>query len=247
MAFLEQLNLKERVMPYLAIVEADLGNLFKTRITYGWLIVGVFLQVIRVLSAPPIFGTSIIIVQGLSDFIFIWSMLIIGITASAVSSETGELADSIMSKSVKRYDYILAKFSSRVTYVMTIYGAITAVLVVIALRMMDNNHEVHELIVTILFVALALIMLTVIGVTLSTLVSNSVISIISLLILWYAMLFLFPILDLGFLAPGDLMIQLQDVIQGVWSGEEWKTSAVYSSIIIISIALSTVYFNMKDL
>ena len=247
MAFLEQLNLKERVMPFLAIVEADLGNLFKTRITYGWLIVGVFLQVIRVLSAPPIFGTSLIIVQGLSDFIFIWSMLIIGITASAVSSETGELADSIMSKSVKRYDYILAKFSSRVTYVMTIYGAITAVLVVIALRMMDNNHEVHELIVTILFVALALIMLTVIGVTLSTLVSNSVISIISLLILWYAMLFLFPILDLGFLAPSDLMIQLQDVIQGVWSGEEWKTSAVYSSIIIISIALSTVYFNMKDL
>ncbi len=247
MAFLEQLNLKERVMPFLAIVEADLGNLFKTRITYGWLIVGVFLQVIRVLSAPPIFGTSLIIVQGLSDFIFIWSMLIIGITASAVSSETGELADSIMSKSVKRYDYILAKFSSRVTYVMTIYGAITVVLVVIALRMMDNNHEVHELIVTILFVALALIMLTVIGVTLSTLVSNSVISIISLLILWYAMLFLFPILDLGFLAPSDLMIQLQDVIQGVWSGEEWKTSAVYSSIIIISIALSAVYFNMKDL
>ncbi|MHA1930397.1 MAG: ABC transporter permease [Candidatus Thorarchaeota archaeon] len=247
MAFLEQLKISERVMPFLAIVEADLGTLFKTRITYGWLIVGIFLQVIRVLSAPPIVGSSTIIVQGLSDFIFIWSMLIIGITASAVSSETGELADSIMSKSVKRYDYILAKFSSRVIYVMTIYGAITAVLVGMALRMMDNNHEVHELMVTILFVALVLIMLTVIGVTLSTLVSNTVISIISLLILWYAMVFIFPILDLGFLAPGDLMIQLEDVLQGDWSGEEWKTSAVYSSITIISIVLSTVYFNMKDL
>ncbi|MCK4568368.1 MAG: hypothetical protein KAU48_13765, partial [Candidatus Thorarchaeota archaeon] len=247
MAFLEQLNLNERVMPFLAIVEADLVNLFKTRITYGWLIIGLFLQVIRVLSAPPIVGSSAIIVQGLSDFIFIWSMLIIGITASAVSSETGELADSIMSKSVKRYDYILAKFSSRVIYVMTIYGVITAALVGMALRMMDNNHEVHELMVTILFVALVLIMLTVIGVTLSTLVSNTVISIISLLILWYAMVFILPILDLGFLAPGDLMIQLEDVLQGVWSGEEWKTSAVYSSITIISIVLSTVYFNMKDL
>lgn len=247
MAFLEQLKINERVMPFLAIVEADLVNLFKTRITYGWLIVGLFLQVIRVLSAPPIVGSSAIIVQGLSDFIFIWSMLIIGITASAVSSETGELADSIMSKSVKRYDYILAKFSSRVMYVMTIYGVITAALVAMALRMMDNNHEVHELMVTILFVALVLIMLTVIGVTLSTLVSNTVISIISLLILWYAMVFILPILDLGFLAPGDLMIQLEDVLQGVWSGEEWKTSAVYSSITIISIVLSTVYFNMKDL
>ncbi len=247
MAFVEQLKINERVMPFLAIVEADLGNLFKTRLTYGWLIVGIFLQVIRVLSAPPILGSSTIIVQGLSDFIFIWSMLIIGITASAVSSETGELADSIMSKSVKRYDYILAKFSSRVIYVMTIYGAITAVLVGMALRMMDNNHEVAELVVAILFVALALIMLTVIGVTLSTLVSNTVISIISLLILWYSMVFLFPIIDLGFLAPSDLMIQLESVIQGVWSGEEWMTSTGYSIITILSIALATIYFSIKDL
>ena len=247
MALLEQSNHKERVMPFLAIVQADLGRLFKNRITYGWLIVGIFLQVIRVLSAPAITGTSIIIVQGLTDFIYIWSMLIIGISASAVSSETGELADSIMSKSVKRYDYIFAKFTSRVIYVMTIYLAITAVLVGIALRLMDNNHEVAGLVVTILFVALALIMQIVIGVTLSTLFSNTVISIILLLILWYSMLILFPIIDLGFLAPSDLMIQLENVIQGVWSGEEWKTSAGYTLITTVSIVLTTAYFSSKDL
>lgn len=243
----EQSNLKERVMPFLAIVQADLGSLFKNKITYGWLIVGIFLQVIRVLSAPANLGTSTIIVQGLTDFIYIWSILIIGISASAVSSETGELADSIMSKSIKRYDYIFAKFTSRVVYVMTIYLAITAVLVGIALRMLDNDHEVTGLVVTILFVALALIMQIVIGVTLSTLASNTVISIISLLILWFSMLFLFPIIDLGFLSPSVLMTQLGDVIQGVWSGEEWKTSAGYSIITTISISLTTVYFNRKDL
>lgn len=243
----EQSNLKERVMPFLAIVQADLGSLFKNKITYGWLIVGIFLQVIRVLSAPANLGTSTIIVQGLTDFIYIWSILIIGISASAVSSETGELADSIMSKSIKRYDYIFAKFTSRVVYVMTIYLAITAVLVGIALRMLDNDHEVTGLVVTILFVALALIMQIVIGVTLSTLASNTVISIISLLILWFSMLFLFPIIDLGFLSPSVLMTQLGDVIQGVWSGEEWKTSAGYTIITTISISLTTVYFNRKDL
>ena len=130
---------------------------------------------------------------------------------------------------------------------MTIYLAITAVLVGIALRLMDNNHEVAGLVVTILFVALALIMQIVIGVTFSTLFSNTVISIISLLILWYSMLILFPIIDLGFLAPSDLMIQLENVIQGVWSGEEWKTSAGYTFITTVSIVLTTAYFSSKDI
>ena len=41
---------------------------------------------------------------------------------------SGEFADSIMSKSVTRFDYLLAKFSSRIIYVLTVFGAISAVL-----------------------------------------------------------------------------------------------------------------------
>ncbi|MCK4484445.1 MAG: hypothetical protein KAU89_06450, partial [Candidatus Thorarchaeota archaeon] len=154
MAFSEQYRYIELPMPFLAIVQVDLQNLFRSRITYGWLIVGVFLQVIRVLSAPWVIGTSIIVVQGLGDFIFIWSMLIIGITASAVSSETGEIADSIMSKSVTRHDYIMAKFTSRIMYVMTIYSLISAVLVGASMRMMENDYDMNGLVAALLLVAL---------------------------------------------------------------------------------------------
>jgi hypothetical protein len=234
-------------MPFLAIVQVDLQNLFRSRITYGWLVVGVFLQVIRVLSVPSAVGTSLIVVQGLGDFIFIWSMLIIGITASAVSSETGELADSIMSKSVKRHDYIMAKFTSRIAYVMTIYLLISGVLVGASMRMMDNDYDTNGLIAALLLVALVLIMLTILGVTLSMVTSNTMISIVALLVLWYSMTIFLPLLDLEFMSPSSMMNELPDIIQGVWNGEEWKIAASFGGVSIIAIGLSVLYFSIKDL
>jgi hypothetical protein len=234
-------------MPYLTIVQADLASLFKSRLTYGWLIGGLFLEVITVLTASVFTPTSAVISQGLSFFIYVWSMLMIAVTASTVSSESGELADSIMSKSVKRHDYILAKFSSRITYVLTIYSAITAVLVIGAVRLAEEDYEISGLIISILLIGLALVMLTTLGVTLSTFISNSVVAIISLLIIWYAMTFFFPILDLELLSPGNLLIVLPDIIQGTWTNDDWITVTSFVLVSFASTAFSTIYFSTSDL
>ena len=127
-----QFEFRKRLSPFLAIMEADLGSLFRSKLTYGWLIAALFLEVIRVLGSRSQGKTSGVIGAGLSDFVLIWSVIIIGLTASAVSSEAGEFADSIMSKSVTRFDYLLAKFSSRIVYVLSVFGAITFVLVAIS-------------------------------------------------------------------------------------------------------------------
>lgn len=243
----ERLSLKDALTPFSAIMQADLESLLKSKITYGWLTAAVFLQVIRVLSSAPFGKMSRIVTEGLSDFIYIWSMIIIGLSASAISSETGELADSIMSKSVKRSDYILAKFSSRIIYTLLIYSVVTTVLVGASLKMLDNNYEAYGLISAILFVALALILLTTVGVTLSTVIPNTVIAIVALLVLWYSMTFFFPLLDLEVLSPSKLMNWLPDIIQGLWNGEEWKMAAGFAVTSIVFIALSTLYFSIKDL
>jgi hypothetical protein len=64
--------------------------------------------------------------QGCLTF-YIWALVIIGLAASAVSSEAGELADSILSKSVTRLDYVLAKFTSRIAYTLVSFSIVTAV------------------------------------------------------------------------------------------------------------------------
>ena len=174
-------------------------------------------------------------------------MLIIGLTASAIASESGEFADTIMSKSIKRYEYILAKFSSRIIYVMLIYSVITLILTGLTLKMALNDYEIYGLIAAVLLVALLLFMLTSIGIALSTVMPNTIIAIVTLLILWYSMTFFFPMLDLEFLSPSNILTHLSDIIQGIWTGEEWKFAVSLITTSIASMILSTIYFSIKDL
>ena len=167
--------------PFWAIMQTDLENLLKNKITYIWLIIAIFIQIIRILMLNPfmrIGGAPLIITNGLSDFIYLWSMIIIGVSASAISSETGELADSIMSKAVTRFNYVLAKFSSRIIYVLITYAVITTALTGVTLRINNSGYETYGLISAILYVALALIMLTTVGVSLSIVIPNKIVSII---------------------------------------------------------------------
>lgn len=177
----ERSNLKEKITPFLAMTQADLEGMVKSKIVWGWIVAALFLEVIRILSSRTM-GASFTITEGLSDFIFIWSMIIIGITGSAVSSESGELADSLLSKAVKRHEYILAKFCSRVALVFTIYLGISTVLAGLTMRIGVNDIEIYGLSFSILVVALVLIMLTTMGVTFSTIFPNTIVSIVALLV-----------------------------------------------------------------
>lgn len=233
--------------PFWAIVQADLRGLFRSRITYGWLLAAVFIQVVRTLGSQSTGTTSSVVSSGLSDFVYIWSLVIIGLAASSVSSEAGELADSILSKSVTRLDYVLAKFASRVAYTLIGFSVVTAVLVGLALRLEVNDYDALGLAFAVLLVALTLVMLTALGVGLSVAVPSTVVAIVSLLVLWYSMTIFFPVVGLGLLSPGSMLSKLPDVVKGAWGWGEWETIAGFVSVTGVSVALSSAYFHMKDI
>ena len=230
-----------------AIAEVDLRGLFRSKITYGWLLAAIFIQVIRTSSSRATETTSAVVASGLSDFVYIWALVLIGLTASSVSSEAGELADSIMSKSVTRLDYVLAKFASRVAYTLICFFALTAVLVGLASMLEVNDYTVLGLVSAILLIALALAMLTTLGVGLSVVIPNSVMAIVTLLILWYSMAVFFPVVGLDLLSPGSLVTNLPDIVRGAWSWGDWETVAGFVAISGASTALSSAYFYGKDI
>ena len=237
----------EALGPFWAIVHADLRGLFRSRITYGWLLAAIFIQVVRTLGSSGVGTTSSVISSGLTDFVYIWSLVIIGLAASSVSSEAGELADSIMSKSVTRFDYVLAKFASRIAYTLIGFSVVTAVLVGLALRLDVGDYDGVGLASAILLIALTLVMLTTLGVGLSIAMQNTVMSIVVLLVLWYSMTFFFPVIGLGALSPGSLAGELPGVVKGAWSWGEWETVAGFVAISGASTALSSAYFYVKDI
>jgi hypothetical protein len=228
-------------------VQADLTGVLRSKITYGWLLAAVFIQVVRTLGARSAGTTSSVVPSGLSDLIYIWSLVIIGLAASSVSSEAGELADSIMSKSVTRLDYVLAKFASRIAYTLICFSVVTAVLVGLTLRLDVSDYSSLGLASAILLVALALVMLTALGVGLSIAMQNTVMAMVTLLVLWYAMTFFFPILGLDFLSPGTMLGNLPDIVKGTWSWEDWEAVASFAASSGASAALSSAYFYMKDI
>lgn len=242
----ERSNLKEKITPFLAMTQADLESMVKSKIVWGWIVAALFLDMLRILGSGTM-GASFTITEGLSDFIFIWSMIIIGITGSAVSSESGELADSLLSKAVKRHEYILAKFCSRVALVSTIYLGISTVLAGLTMRIGVNDIEIYGLSFSILIVALVLIMLTTMGVTFSTIFPNTIVSIVALLVVWYSMTFFFSLIkEIKFLSPSYRIGELPKIIQGNWSGTEWKIVSGFSLMCIAFLAVSLLYFSRKD-
>jgi ABC-2 type transport system permease protein len=237
---------REAASPFWAIARADLKGLFRSRITYGWLLVAVFIQVLRTLGSSSV-GTSTIVSSGLSDFIYIWSLVIIGLAASSVSSEAGELADSIMSKSVTRFDYVLAKFASRIAYTLICFSLVTAVLVGLSLRLDVSDYTSLGLASAVLLVALTLVALTTLGVGLSIALPNTVMAIVALLVLWYAMTIFFPVVGLGSLSPGSLLGMLPAIVKGAWGWGDWETVAAFLTISGVSTASASAYFHMKDI
>jgi ABC-2 type transport system permease protein len=233
--------------PFWTIVRADLGGLLKSRITYGWLLAAVFIQVVRTLGSSGTGTVSAVVSSGLSDFVFLWALVIIGLSASSVSSESGELADSIMSKSVTRLDYVLAKFASRVSYTLVTFFLVAAVLVGLGLRLEVSDYDVLGLASAIVLVALALATLTALGVGLSVSMPNTVVAIITLLVLWYSMTVLFPAVGFGLISPGSLLETLPDIVKGMWSWGEWETAAGFVVIAAAATALSSAFFHLKDI
>ena len=243
----EQPSRWEALAPFRAIALADLKGLFGSKITYGWILAAVFIEVVTTLGSRSHGTTSSVVTSGLSDFIYIWSLVIIGLAASSVSSEAGELADSIMSKSVTRLDYVLAKFASRIAYTIIVFSVLTALLVGLALRLEVDDYTVLGLASTVLIIALTLVMLTTLGVGLSVAMPNPVMAIVTLLVLWYSMTFLFPVVGLDLLSPGSLVSHLPDIVKGAWSWGDWETVAGFLAISGGSAALSSAYFYMKDI
>jgi ABC-2 type transport system permease protein len=233
--------------PFWTILQADLGGLFRSRITYGWVLAAVFIQAVRTLSSSGAGTMSAVVSSGLSDFVYLWALVIIGLSASSVSSESGELADSVMSKSVTRLDYVLAKFASRICYTLVTFSLVAAVLVGLALKLEVSDYGAFGLASAVILVALALVTLTVLGVGFSVAMQNSVVAIVSLLVLWYAMTVLFPAVGLGFMSPGSLLGTLPGVVRGTWSLTEWESVAGLVAVATASTALSSAYFYLKDI
>lgn len=232
--------------PFLAILEADLESLITGKIVITWLIAAFFLGTLVVIGGTSEAKDRIGSVLWL--FILVWSLVVIGISAGSVSSEAGVIADSLLSKSVKRYEYILAKMVSRCSVVLMVYLVVSVILSLVAVRVAPvGSLDYYGWLRAILIVGLALLLLTIIGITFSTLTSSTIASFILVLLVWYGMLTALPLAEMDAASPTYLANHFPDVMAGWWSTTLWQMTGIFIAL-IVSLALVTLfYFENKDL
>jgi len=247
MDFFGRLNLEIRPTPFCAIFEADILTLIKSKIMLAWVIISFFFGCLIVIS-NPLASAMDRIQTNMWMFIYIWSLIIIGISASSISSESGVIADSLLSRSVKRYEYILAKVCSRCTAVLVVYLTVIFVLSLIAVRIAPvDDLDTWGWLRSVLMVALILIFLTILGVTVSTISSSTMVSVILVLLAWYILLVAAPSAQMDMLSPGYLIDHASRIMTGYWDTTLWQMAGSFSGISTLLILIAVFYFEGKDL
>jgi ABC-2 type transport system permease protein len=122
-----------RLLPYWAVFQNDMHQTLRSWIYRFWVMVSVLVMVGYLLfRLGPMHLQAIM--EPAANFVgdlLRWTVmgsatLIVVLTAGAISSERGSLADSILSRGISRYQYFLGKWHARLTIVLFTYFVLCA-------------------------------------------------------------------------------------------------------------------------
>jgi hypothetical protein len=176
---------------------------------------------------------SLILAAYLGIFINVWGTVIIVLSASSVSSEADIVADGILSRACTRTQYILAKLSARIIVVGGIYliGAFAAAYA--AWRYGINDVTWMTMFTGIAIVGTSLIMLVSLGVMMSVLFDNTIVSIVGLLLLWYVAGYIFAFAGAEYMSPSGLTASLPQILRDSTSPQILSCSATPTSLSVV--------------
>jgi hypothetical protein len=184
----------------------------------------------------------------LATYPLIWSTFAIIVSGGAVSSEAGLVADSILSKSVTRYEYVLAKLSSRLVAVLGVYLLVVLPWSLLVLRQAKGDLWGAGVFWGLVLIGMTLFLLTSLSVALSTLFNRTLVAIVVVWFSWYAASGIFAMLEVDYLSPGHIIENLPATLQGDFvMVEQLKILVGFGLLSGLFIALAVWYFNRKDL
>ena len=165
-------SLEENVLLTLTLHEIKLG--FKNNLQRVWMVVIFFFGFLFLLAMRDI--QSIYALE--TFFGFFGTIVAVVLSANTISGEVGGIADSLLSKAVKRWEYLLAKFISQIALALIVYFLMMfiAVLVMWNFDWFPDDISYRNLGVIIGLVALILVFFSAIGVMFSSMASRSVVS-----------------------------------------------------------------------
>ncbi|MDO9445087.1 MAG: hypothetical protein Q7K37_07190 [Dehalococcoidia bacterium] len=235
---------------FLAILRYDLGQLVRSWITRIWLplLVAPALFLVVVAANEAELASETLGAYVAAVVIPISGLAIAVLTAGAISGEASVIADGILSRSVTRTEFVWAKVVARLGFALAVYFAVMLPFVYLIVRYASPDTTYGGLVVGITMVALILTFLGALGLTLSSLMSNVLLAVLTLLLVVVLSGVVLQFLGLEWMSTTSVLARLPQTFRGhtpAW--DIVRELTVFSSLTAAAIFASFWIFRNRDL
>lgn len=225
-------------MGWSALLQADLIALSRSWVVRLWLVglvLSFFVLPVGVLAASRLMPipASNVLTAYLAVWLNVWSTVLIVLSAGSVSLEADIIADGILSRACTRTQYILAKLAARALVIGGIYFICAGAAGYACWRYAANDVTWGTMLTGIGIVGLALLMLVTLGVTLSVIFNNTIVSVIGLLLLWYVAGTIFAFVGAEYMSPASLTQNLPQILKDANAPRVVSCAATKTSVSIL--------------
>jgi ABC-type transport system involved in multi-copper enzyme maturation permease subunit len=236
--------IRQKNLVTLTLYTHEVTLIFKQWIQKLWIFV-IFIVCFSSMIATPNIEVipSILII-----FVFFGPIIAAVPAASTISGEIGGIADSLLSKSVKRWQYLLSKFLSHFTVILIIYTVTFSIIIgiMMAQNQFPTNLDYEQLVIGLCLIGLSLVLFATFGVLFSTLFSKPLYAIIMCFVIWYALIFMMQASEWMY-SPATILGNFGKILGNSWDVEYWKIFVGYLGALGLCMGGAIVAFNNKDL
>lgn len=192
--------------------------------------------------------TSIFMI--LAYFVFLGTLYSMVIGSSSITGEVGGIADSLLSKAVKRWEYILSKFLSQYFLSLFVYFLMVGITTSLMYGFDKIPDDMDWFNAGVLFalVAMVLVLFSSVGVLFSTLSSRTVFAFLMGIMIWFALIFMFMMTGWeSIYSPISIINNAEKIIDGTWDVDWWRLVGYYILTPLACFGLSLMSFYQRDL
>ncbi len=217
-----------RFLPYWAVFQTDLRQTARSWMYRLWVLMAVLASAGLLLYRMGLHTEAGIFQSAASQCGELFRLLVIGslalvvvLSVSAISSERGTVADSVLSRGISRYQYFLAKWHARMVVVTATFAVLSlAVLAASYLLFKDDSQSDLSLtggLAAVLTVVAVLAVIVSWGVTIGALSSGPMLGITVFWLVLYGSGFLLSLLPEPWPSPERQLARLKFVLQGQYN------------------------------
>jgi ABC-type transport system involved in multi-copper enzyme maturation permease subunit len=171
--------------------------------------------------------------------------------ASSIAGEIGGVADTVLSKSVRRWEYVLAKHFSQILIHLGIFVLINGLYIcILAIQKVFKNtgYQWESFFLILGINVLILISFSTFSVMLSSIFHKTILAVLGSLGLWFILIFLFIINPtINFLySPVVLNNNLIQTLENTWDITYWYYFLIYGGIPFIFMGISIISMYQVD-